>query len=121
VKDQPSTSDNSDDEPVRFSVPQPPIEEYLVWSPEHNGYIAPGVGSHWDAEAWMREFCEELANRSEEERSKGTISVDQLRAAGALDVPPAWRKSLSNDEDERDLFSDLLDDDDNPPQKEQPS
>ena len=23
------------------------------------------------------------------------ITVDQLRAAGALDVPPAWRKSLS--------------------------
>ncbi len=35
------------------------------------------------------------------------ISVDELRAAGALDVPPAWRKSLN---DERDLFSGLFDD-----------
>ncbi len=30
------------------------------------------------------------------------ISEDELRAAGALDVPPAWRKSLGV---ERDLFS----------------
>lgn len=36
------------------------------------------------------------------------ISVDELRAAGALDVPPSWRKSLRV---ERDLFSGLLDDD----------
>lgn len=25
------------------------------------------------------------------------ITVDELRAAGALDVPPAWRKSLGNE------------------------
>jgi hypothetical protein len=25
------------------------------------------------------------------------ISVDELRAAGALDVPPEWRKSLGGD------------------------
>jgi hypothetical protein len=40
------------------------------------------------------------------------ISVDELRAAGALYVPPAWRKSLG--EEPRDLFSDLSDDDDQP-------
>ena len=37
------------------------------------------------------------------------ISVDELRAAGALDVPAAWRKSLG---EERDLFSDLIADED---------
>ncbi|HXY35794.1 MAG TPA: hypothetical protein VEI07_16285 [Planctomycetaceae bacterium] len=37
------------------------------------------------------------------------ITVDELRAAGALDVPPAWRKSLGV---ERDLFTDLFKDDD---------
>ena len=37
------------------------------------------------------------------------ITVDELRAAGALDVPAAWRKSLVV---ERDLFSDLFDDED---------
>ena len=37
------------------------------------------------------------------------ITVDELRAAGALEVPPAWRKSLGV---ERDLFSGLLGDDD---------
>ena len=38
------------------------------------------------------------------------ISVDELRAAGALDMPAAWRKSLSGDSSaERDLFSGLID------------
>jgi hypothetical protein len=37
------------------------------------------------------------------------ITVDELRAAGALDVPAAWRKSLGAEK--RDLFSDLSDDD----------
>ena len=27
------------------------------------------------------------------------ITVDELRAAGALDVPPAWRKSLGADDE----------------------
>jgi hypothetical protein len=39
------------------------------------------------------------------------ISVDELRAAGALDVPAGWRKSLGV-EPQRDLFSDLVDEDD---------
>ena len=49
---------------------------------------------------------------SDELRTDGPrlISVDELRAAGALDVPAAWRKSLSA-EPERDLFSGLLDED----------
>ena len=39
------------------------------------------------------------------------ISVDELRAAGALDVPAAWRKSLSVESSaKRDLFSGLNDD-----------
>ncbi len=41
---------------------------------------------------------------------KRLITVDELRAAGALDVPAAWRKSLGCQEG-RDLFSDLIDDD----------
>lgn len=41
------------------------------------------------------------------------ISRDELLAAGALDVPPAWRKTLGVDRDrqQRTLFTDLLDDD----------
>jgi hypothetical protein len=38
------------------------------------------------------------------------ITVDELRAAGALDVPASWRKSLGPEE--RDLFSDLIEEDD---------
>lgn len=48
---------------------------------------------------------------------KHLISVDELRAAGALDVPPAWRKSLFV---ERDLFS-LFRDDDPPDEAEAPT
>jgi hypothetical protein len=39
------------------------------------------------------------------------ISADELRAAGALDVPASWRNSLRV---ERDLFSGLLDDEEDP-------
>ncbi len=48
------------------------------------------------------------------------ISVDELRAAGALDVPAAWRKSLHV---ERDLFSNLslFGDDDPLLEENQPS
>jgi hypothetical protein len=46
------------------------------------------------------------------------ISVDELRAAGALDVPPAWRKSLQV---ERDLFSGLFGDDDTRPEAQEPT
>jgi hypothetical protein len=46
------------------------------------------------------------------------ITVDELRAAGALDVPAAWRKSLGK---ERDIFSDLMEDDEPGPEKQQPA
>ncbi len=38
-------------------------------------------------------------------KDRHLITVDELRAAGALDVPAAWRKSLAV---ERDLFSGLF-------------
>jgi hypothetical protein len=38
------------------------------------------------------------------------ITAQELRAAGALDVPPSWRTSLGPTKIERDLFSDLVDD-----------
>jgi hypothetical protein len=46
------------------------------------------------------------------------ITVDELRAAGALDVPPAWRKSLAV---ERDLFSGLFEEDDTLPEEQRPT
>ncbi len=48
----------------------------------------------------------------------GFITVDELRALGALDVPPAWRKSLSAGAEERDLFSDLDADEASAPKEE---
>ena len=51
-------------------------------------------------------------------KDRHLISVDELRAAGALDVPAAWRNSLSV---ERDLFSDLIDDEEPHPDDQDPS
>jgi hypothetical protein len=49
------------------------------------------------------------------------ITVDELRAAGALDVPPAWRKSLGgNGQKQGTLFSDLSEDDDPDPNPREP-
>lgn len=97
----------------------PGIPPEFIYDEKHGGYIAPGEPSgYFDVEAWMREFREEMDNLPEEERRKGLITVDQLRAAGALDVPAAWRKSLGGGK-ERDLFSDLVDDDAPGPEKQQ--
>jgi hypothetical protein len=46
------------------------------------------------------------------------ITVDELRAAGALDVPAAWRKSLAV---ERDLDSGLFDNEETLPETQEPS
>ncbi len=46
------------------------------------------------------------------------ITVDELRAAGALDVPAAWRKSLHV---ERDLFKSLFESDDAGSAEQQPT
>jgi hypothetical protein len=53
-------------------------------------------------------LLEAIASDALDTESPRLISVDELRAAGALDVPAAWRKSLGG---ERDLFSELLGDD----------
>jgi hypothetical protein len=52
-------------------------------------------------------------------KDRHLITVDELRAAGALDVPAAWRKSLGVECVERDLFSDSLADDEPSPQQQQ--
>jgi hypothetical protein len=52
---------------------------------------------------------EELANEPTED-GRHLISVDELRAAGALDVPAAWRKSLGGEE-RRHLLPGFDDDD----------
>jgi hypothetical protein len=52
-------------------------------------------------------------------KDRHLISVDEFRAAGALDVPPAWRKSLAPQSEERHLFSGLSEDDDADAQEQQ--
>ncbi len=40
---------------------------------------------------------EEIVASDPPEDGRWLITVDELRAAGALDVPPSWRKSLRDD------------------------
>ena len=109
MKDQHSTSDNDEEEPVRFRVPPKPsnnppgIPPEFVYDPEYDAYFAPGEPSTFDAEAFLRN----LNKQTEEGECGGLITDDELRAAGALDVPPWMRKSLRN---EPHLFADVSDD-----------
>lgn len=111
MKDRRSTSKNNNEPPRPKTIP-----DDFIWDPEIEAWYPPGEPSGWDAEAWTREFQEEMNNLSEEDRRGGLISVDELRAAGALDVPPARRKSLGT---ERDLLPGLFGDDDPRPEKQQ--
>ena len=58
---------------------------------------------------YLNSVLEAIANAALDPESSRLITVDELRAAGALDVPAAWRKSLGV---ERDLFSGLFGSDD---------
>lgn len=62
----------------------------------------------------LREVRQVIAEVARERAAEGgrrphLISVDELRASGALDVPPEWRKSLAAGRDpvQRGLFDDL--------------
>lgn len=65
---------------------------------------------------YLNSLLEVLANEALDTESPRLITVDELRAAGALDVPAAWRKSLGGGQ--RDLFSDIVEHDDPHPEKE---
>jgi hypothetical protein len=100
VKDQPSTSSDNN-EPQRPNT----IPDDFIWDPENECWYPPGEPSTFDVAAYLRRF-EEARRRGE--FAGGLISVDELRAAGALGAPAARRKSLAV---ERDLFSGLFEDD----------
>ena len=65
---------------------------------------------------YLESVLEVIANLNAE--GPHLITVDELRAAGALDVPAAWRKSLGV---ERDLFSGLFGDDEMDSMKQPPT
>jgi hypothetical protein len=67
---------------------------------------------------YLNSVLEAIAAVALETDKPRLITVDELRAAGALDVPAAWRKSLGV---ERDLFSGLIDDEDGHADKGAPS
>ena len=92
MKDQPSNSDDDKKEPPRPRT----IPDDFLWDEELQAWYAPGDPSTFDIEAWGREF-EEMRRRGDF-AGGGLISVDELRAVGALDVPPEWRKSLGGEE-----------------------
>jgi hypothetical protein len=54
------------------------------------------------ANKWLREVEDTIADVRRDVAAKGVsrphlITVDELRAAGALDVPAGWRKSLGEE------------------------
>jgi hypothetical protein len=51
----------------------------------------------------LNSVLEAIASDAQDADSPRLITVDELRAAGALEVPVAWRKSLGQD---RDFFAD---------------
>ena len=69
---------------------------------------------------YLNSVLEAIASLADEGEGPHLITADELRAAGALDVPPAWRKSLGRG-DERDLFSNLIEEDDPSPEQQQPA
>ncbi len=110
MQDQPSNSDKGKEPPRPRNLP-----DDLIWDPEYEAWIQPGEGTPFDAEAWQRNF----EKHQEEHRRDPPIPPEKLRVPpGTLDVPPAWRKSLGGGE--RDLFSDLTEDDQNS-EEEQPA
>lgn len=109
MTDQPSTS-KDEKEPVRPKT----IPDDFIWDPELQAWYAPGEPAPFDMEAWRRDFDK----LREELRRQPPIPPEKLKVPpGTLDVPPAWRKSLGGNE--RDLFSDLSEDDEDPA-KQQP-
>lgn len=59
---------------------------------------------------YLDSVLEAIASAALDTGRSHLISVDELRAAGTLDVPPEWRKSLGARRTkpvERNLFSDL--------------
>lgn len=106
------------DQPLNIDIDGEPIPPWEEVAKYHAAAAA----------EWVRQVDETIAEVARDMAAEGLsgpqlISVDQLRAAGALDCPPAWRKSLSagssksSKDQQRDLFSDLRDDDEARPKK----
>jgi len=55
---------------------------------------------------YLNSVLEAIASEASNTDAPRLITVDELRAAGALDVPAAWRKSLGVEQDQG-LFGDL--------------
>ena len=75
MKDQHSGSD-ADKEPVRPRT----IPDDFIWDPEVQAWYPPGEPSNFDLAAFSRNLDQVIA----EGPRKGLITVDELRAAGAL-------------------------------------
>lgn len=103
MKDQPSNTDDDQDDD-QFEC-------------DENGDPTPAQVQRWReldeaaARKWLEEGEKAIAEAAREWAAEGfpphLITRDELLAAGALDVPAAWRKSLGGD---RDLFADVSED-----------
>jgi hypothetical protein len=87
----------------------PYVSPESVWDEGTQTWYVPGAEEcTFDTEAWRREFKKTL----EESRNEPPIPPEQLIIPpGTFDVPAAWRESLGGGTKERDLFSDLVEED----------
>lgn len=90
----------------------PTIPDDFIYDQETDSYYPPGEPCMWDAEESMRELEQIIAER--DPTLPLLITAEELRAAGAFDYPPEWRKSLgpakAKPSRQRSLFSDETDD-----------
>ena len=108
MTDRPSTSKDDDEPPRPRTIP-----DDFIWDSEIQGWYPPGEPSTYDAKAEFEKMKEELSRRSPEERRKRVIKVT-LPSGGLRNKSelPKRQKSLGRKKPvERDLFSDLVDDD----------
>lgn len=68
------------------------IPEDFIYDPDTDAYFAPGEPGYDDAEERLKELQQIIRELPTD--GPHLISVDMLRAMGALDCPPEWRKSL---------------------------
>ena len=119
MQDQPSTTGHSNEPNPRPGT----IPDDFIWDSKRECWYPPGEPSPWDAAAEMRKVMEAIRRaKLEDAGGPGFISAEELFGAEGLkdrQEGRARRKSLRHEPAERDLFSDLADDEDTPSEEQE--
>lgn len=92
------------------------IPDDFIYDPELDGYLAPGEPADLTGGETFEEFCARIDKIVAEGREEGgphLISADELFAGRQRNSPPVRRRSpKATNPAQRDLFSDLTDEED---------